>query len=260
MWDSKPDSEKKFEKIKEKLIKEQGYICCYCGSRIKEGGNTRIEHLLPKSKEEYKNLTFDYGNLLASCQGGTKYIIHKVEENETLESIAEKYGVSIHQLEEVYVDTPKEIIEKYAKYDYDLDNLQVGDRIIIIPQADKKQQHCDNRKGNEEIDITPLQKDCVSKFSFDEQGKIRISDEVKKTVKVLGLNDNTLLVKNRETIVEKYRKISRNILNKHKTKPNAKQLIEKDLTKLILHFNTPNSSSKELTPFCFVKISVLQGN
>ena len=48
------------------LLKEQGYICCYCGISIARK-NCHIEHYRPKSK--YKHLTFNYTNLIASCQG-----------------------------------------------------------------------------------------------------------------------------------------------------------------------------------------------
>lgn len=48
------------------LLKEQGYICCYCGRPISRK-ECHIEHFKPKSV--YKELTFEYTNLIASCQG-----------------------------------------------------------------------------------------------------------------------------------------------------------------------------------------------
>ncbi|MBR8828894.1 MAG: TIGR02646 family protein [Gomphosphaeria aponina SAG 52.96 = DSM 107014] len=48
------------------LLKEQGYICCYCGRRI-SSKTSHIEHLKPRTN--YPNLALEYGNLLASCQG-----------------------------------------------------------------------------------------------------------------------------------------------------------------------------------------------
>lgn len=55
--------------LKKSLLKEQGYICCYCGCKITED-NMIIEHLLPRSR--YPNIELDYNNLLASCDGGRK--------------------------------------------------------------------------------------------------------------------------------------------------------------------------------------------
>ncbi|NET25883.1 retron system putative HNH endonuclease [Okeania sp. SIO1I7] len=51
--------------IHQKLLEEQGYICCYCGMEI-DKENSHIEHLKPRSifSEEQLN----YNNLLASCQ------------------------------------------------------------------------------------------------------------------------------------------------------------------------------------------------
>lgn len=47
------------------LIKEQGFICCYCGVKINLK-DSHIEHLVPQSKNT--SLSLEYGNLLASCQ------------------------------------------------------------------------------------------------------------------------------------------------------------------------------------------------
>ena len=48
------------------LLKEQGYICCYCGVAI-DKGNCHIEHFKPQGKDE--TVRFDYFNLIVSCQG-----------------------------------------------------------------------------------------------------------------------------------------------------------------------------------------------
>jgi uncharacterized protein (TIGR02646 family) len=52
--------------VHEALLKEQGYICCYCGMRI-DRKSSHIEHLKPRTA--YPNLALDYTNLIASCQG-----------------------------------------------------------------------------------------------------------------------------------------------------------------------------------------------
>jgi uncharacterized protein (TIGR02646 family) len=48
------------------LLREQGYICCYCGMRINRD-TSHFEHLKPKST--YTRLVLDYTNLLVSCKG-----------------------------------------------------------------------------------------------------------------------------------------------------------------------------------------------
>ena len=47
--------------LKEALLNEQGYICCYCMNGIKED-NMKVEHYKPRSI--YPALKMDYTNLL----------------------------------------------------------------------------------------------------------------------------------------------------------------------------------------------------
>ena len=56
-------------KVKQALMTEQGYICCYCESRlIKE--ESHIEHFRPQRDPDVDPL--DYSNLLCSCQSALK--------------------------------------------------------------------------------------------------------------------------------------------------------------------------------------------
>ncbi len=54
-----------FKKLKQAMLREQGYICCYCGQSIKDS-TCIVEHVLPKSK--YRHLAGEYENLLLSCK------------------------------------------------------------------------------------------------------------------------------------------------------------------------------------------------
>ena len=49
------------------LVREQGFICCYCCNRITLDKH-HIEHFRPKA--HYPKMQLDYANLLACCQGG----------------------------------------------------------------------------------------------------------------------------------------------------------------------------------------------
>nr|WP_199330696.1 retron system putative HNH endonuclease [Microcoleus sp. FACHB-68] len=51
--------------LHESLLREQGYICCYCGNSINDK-DSHIEHFKPQTT--YPDLTLEYTNLLASCQ------------------------------------------------------------------------------------------------------------------------------------------------------------------------------------------------
>ena len=65
----------------ESLIKDQGYICCYCMQKIYTNGLTSasplyptIEHYIAQHTQESKNknLDTDYKNMLATCHGNDK--------------------------------------------------------------------------------------------------------------------------------------------------------------------------------------------
>jgi uncharacterized protein (TIGR02646 family) len=55
--------------VKEALMDEQGYICCYCEQRLTDS-DSHIEHFKPQSDPAVDPL--DYGNLLCSCQNQVK--------------------------------------------------------------------------------------------------------------------------------------------------------------------------------------------
>jgi uncharacterized protein (TIGR02646 family) len=59
--------------LHEALLKEQGCICCYCECALTKN-NSHIEHFVPK-KGLYAdpNLTFEYQNLLCSCDGNARH-------------------------------------------------------------------------------------------------------------------------------------------------------------------------------------------
>lgn len=51
--------------VKNALMKEQGYICCYCERRLTDN-DSHIEHFRPQHDPAVDPL--DYGNMLCSCQ------------------------------------------------------------------------------------------------------------------------------------------------------------------------------------------------
>lgn len=64
------------DQLKDALLKEQKYICCYCMQRISKD-KMKIEHWQPQSESEQLQLT--YSNLLDSClgnEGQPKHLQH----------------------------------------------------------------------------------------------------------------------------------------------------------------------------------------
>ncbi len=51
--------------VKESLMQEQGYLCCYCERRLTLN-DSHIEHFVPQSNADIDPL--DYSNILCSCQ------------------------------------------------------------------------------------------------------------------------------------------------------------------------------------------------
>lgn len=113
--------------VRETLLKEQGYICCYCCSRISET-KSHIEHFMPQSRTN-DELSVDYRNLHVSC-GSEGY----------------------------------------------------------WPKC------CGNRRKNQEVPVSPLDKECESYFTYMSNGKITAVEDhhcqgdAKITIEVLGLN------------------------------------------------------------------------
>lgn len=61
--------------LREALLDEQGYICCYCTKRI-ENWDCHVEHFIPRSlqnrdphSQNAQNIQLDYANMLLSCNG-----------------------------------------------------------------------------------------------------------------------------------------------------------------------------------------------
>jgi uncharacterized protein (TIGR02646 family) len=78
------------------LLREQGYLCCYCMRRIQApiASKMKIEHFKAESIYNGTNgnpdLTLDYMNLFASCKGSEHKADNEHESNKSNESKANK--------------------------------------------------------------------------------------------------------------------------------------------------------------------------
>jgi uncharacterized protein (TIGR02646 family) len=86
LWDDIDGTKNKAikQKLKNELLKEQGWICCYCEQSL-ENQDSHIEHFKPRVS--YKEECFNYRNLLCSCGSGSppskpKHCGHKKENHE----------------------------------------------------------------------------------------------------------------------------------------------------------------------------------
>jgi uncharacterized protein (TIGR02646 family) len=55
------------DELRESLLQEQGYLCCYCMRRI-AASTMKIEHWA--SQSQYRESALSYDNLLGACYGG----------------------------------------------------------------------------------------------------------------------------------------------------------------------------------------------
>ena len=187
VWEILPSSGASFskEELRQALHKEQKGVCCYCGQEIKLTSKLPlpIEHFRPKEEDKFKN-TFNYFNLLLSCDGNKKEGKHYVAKGDSWESIAQKHEMTIERLKN------KNFKEKHNE----LPTFKAALSIDIPPG------HCDNAKGEKkDMIINPTEdKNCWEKFKYEETGEIfGLDDLAKKTIKVLCL-DATILQKKRE--------------------------------------------------------------
>lgn len=87
IFDNIPNAAK--EKLKQNLLSEQGYICCYCMRRIPEKSSPymKVEHY--KCQDHFQDLQLDYRNLLGACTGneGQPQKLHTCDTKKANESL-----------------------------------------------------------------------------------------------------------------------------------------------------------------------------
>lgn len=141
--------------LKEALLNEQGYLCCYCMNGIKED-NMKVEHYKPRST--YPALKMVYTNLFATCTGdfctdkhcdtkkeNTELTIHPADSRNNCETIV---GYSTNG-KLTYPDVYKTDIE---------DTLNLNNSVLVS-----------NRKGALFGAATALQKLGYSKATIEKQ-------------------------------------------------------------------------------------------
>lgn len=240
--------------LKERFLIEQGYLCGYCGARINLE-NSHIEHIKPKSL--YKENTYDYDNLILSCYGCSKNIIHIVNNpNESLDSISKYWGVRKEDIEDLYLDeNRKNLISK----EYNLDLINLKDSIWIIKIENNDQQHCGMKKLDEYFDlfISPLMIDCFNNFKYRENSYetiIGTSHEAKQTIQILGLNNNRKMNIYRSEFLKKGKDLQQKILTISKGNKSDFQKVKDKWIETL-----SKKENNHYSPFFFVTIAALEG-
>lgn len=131
--------------LRKRLLEDQGYICCYCGCRIGNDENTKIEHI--KCQARYGELSLNYDNMLASCDGGERDRKNRVRP--------------------------------------------------------RHKCHCDAKKFNEDIPVSPLDNSIEGLLTYFEDGTVMGTGEGERLVQTLGLNVQ-YLVSRRKNVLKEY--------------------------------------------------------
>ena len=139
---------------KEILLHEQHGICAYCMRRIRMDNHSRVEHLVPLSKN--KDMAIDYNNMLGVCDGGEKvtgnqgHILccdaHK-KETEIMISPLNKV-----QMNKIAYDSEGKIYTKPKDEDMERD---INTR-TIFPMHGSSSNICPNNWPGRNITIPPL--------------------------------------------------------------------------------------------------------
>jgi uncharacterized protein (TIGR02646 family) len=88
------------EEVRLQLLKDQGFLCCYCMCRLK-AEKTKIEHF--QSQKKYPTLDLDYKNLFIACTGNEGQIF----KNQTCDT--KKSDLEIKNFNLITTDFSKQI-------------------------------------------------------------------------------------------------------------------------------------------------------
>lgn len=252
------------------LLKEQGHICAYCGTRI---GKERfftfcVEHFLRKGSPVYKHLTLEYINLLGCCkisqQSGkiltTDYPIAEKPHLKTLKSIADYLDITVENLKK-----NNSVLRKINEND-DLEDVNrqkpIGYKIINLDyEADI--HHCDDTKFDSiEPIINPVtEPDCEDYFRYTKtvnnknepicliKNKITSSIQIENTIKILNLNATNLCT-DRVSAYEVGERYVNDLIENNliQSKEDVNSYIENEVYA---------KTDDKLDPFCFVTASVV---
>ena len=109
------------------LWQEQKSLCCYCEQEIPKktklgtDEKSQMEHIRPKGRKEFKHLTFEFKNIIISCEGFdlTDDSIDKKNKRKFCGHIKDRTVAGVHPYNEFLFLNPTENfdIETYFRYD-----------------------------------------------------------------------------------------------------------------------------------------------
>ena len=177
------------EKLRKDLHAEQHGVCCYCVCGVKnETAQSVIEHFKDKSCNPCEN-TYDYANLILSCNGNNWIIVKLIKPSDTIEKFVEEYGLT--------EEKTKEIAKNFKPF-----------QRVTLPKppncCDKAKAQNEENAKNQPDYVPPIINptlviDCWKRFEYCDDGLIGgKDDEAEKTIEVLNLNAEPLKEKRKK--------------------------------------------------------------
>lgn len=157
--------------VKQSIVEEQYYICCYCGQRIFNNRNTNIEHL--KSRKLYPHLDLSYENMLASCDGGSA----KRSERDLLGQRINKKFPEFCDAHKKEFDIPVHPLQQDCSehFIFDIDGQ------IIYDEDDQMAEETVRRLNLDNAVLNNLRRDAIAKYADETHSKAewdRIAAEI----------------------------------------------------------------------------------
>ena len=122
-WEDYPVSKRP---LKEYVLQnEQNYLCIYCESKV-ELDNSHLEHIKPKARDKFPELTFNYANIVVSCNGNCH------TEDEEYYSCGH---IKDNEYDETKFLNPIELIDIREYFEYDIDTGDITESSRDINKA-----------------------------------------------------------------------------------------------------------------------------
>ncbi|NOQ35418.1 MAG: TIGR02646 family protein [Methylococcaceae bacterium] len=158
--------------LRKNLLEEQGYVCCYCMSRI-ACKNSKIEHFKPQ--EEYRDRQINYQNLFIACEG--KDNIQGNEHCDTKKADKELSAVNLltHIEESIAYKTMGKIYSDNPEIDDEINTILGLNNDVLI--RNRRQAYSDlinnmkRRLGSEGWTRASLQKEIDKYTDKNPKGK-----------------------------------------------------------------------------------------
>ena len=143
--------------VKQSLLDEQGFICCYCQQRVELDENTTIEHFV--ARENDPTMMFDYDNIFACCDGGQK------QRTEQKIDVIPKYCGHAKANQTVAINPLNAGCETHFSYSFNPDSLEVS-----IEGLSENGQDTIEKLNLDTPKLRILRGESIAGFIFDDDG------------------------------------------------------------------------------------------